>query len=339
MAHLGLWIALVCMLYTLAIFQIYGIYKFKSLQSLLIIQKRYPQMVLAEAMALIIWLMIAAPIWANYQYQSTNFGIESAENFLFNQAQIFHIPFAYFISLAELSRLYLISFHLHYLHASRNEQWKSQIDESFIEKDWYLKNKNIFGNYRYVLIVASIYVIISIVCVSISFLIDETIGGIINIIFLTIPIIFVLTLYFKSRNMFQKLGDKFFFYYAFRAVALISTFCLVMNIIFSIVYYLVSDGAVTRVFIFLNGTLAYTAPSLVSTVVITRKVLSLHVWTTLKHNFDEEIVTPSAIADTDKESMNATDRIYAMLKDQDKCEEFIHFMYKVCLWCLQCQLN
>ncbi len=55
----------------------------------------------------------------------------------------------HFIMSIEACRLWLISYDLHYLRSSK--QWKSQIDASFAEHDWYLHHRGTFGNKHYIL--------------------------------------------------------------------------------------------------------------------------------------------------------------------------------------------
>lgn len=57
---------------------------------------------------------------------------------------------AHFVADIEALRLYLISYDLNYLQSLNNERWKSVIDYSFAENDWYLTHHGNWGNKRYV---------------------------------------------------------------------------------------------------------------------------------------------------------------------------------------------
>merc|ERR1711971_1249404 len=58
---------------------------------------------------------------------------------------------SHFIGDIEACRLWLISFDLHHLHASTNAEWKSKIDASVANENWYLRNKNKYGNESFML--------------------------------------------------------------------------------------------------------------------------------------------------------------------------------------------
>eukprot|EP01084_Bolivina_argentea_P137312 241823_1 len=133
---LTLWIVIVAIAYILAFIQIYGCYHFKSIQSLLIIQKRYPQLVLIESYVVIVYLTISVPFWTNSNYKATNFGLSPSQYSIFEviTAHWMVTPVYHFILIIELSRLWLVSYNLHYLHSSKNQQWKSQIDHTFTQK-------------------------------------------------------------------------------------------------------------------------------------------------------------------------------------------------------------
>eukprot|EP01084_Bolivina_argentea_P220993 374413_1 len=149
-----IWIGTIIFSYIMAIFQIYGIYRFKSLSKLLIIKKRYFKMVIIEAIAVIIHATITLPLLYNYLLQASSF--EHAD-YIYLFGRILTWPIRHFIINIEAARLWLISFDLQYLHSSKNQKWKSQIDHTFAEKDWYLLNKHKWGNSRYILTRIMIY--------------------------------------------------------------------------------------------------------------------------------------------------------------------------------------
>eukprot|EP01084_Bolivina_argentea_P162404 282645_1 len=135
-----------------AIFQIYGLIRFKSISHLVIVQKRYPQMVIIEAIAAIIHAIIVTPLWFNTLFQVTTFGLnESNGKYIYLIGWIVLSPLNHFIVNMEACRLWLICFNLHYLKACKNEMWKSQIDISFAQKNWFLHNKNRYGNPKYII--------------------------------------------------------------------------------------------------------------------------------------------------------------------------------------------
>eukprot|EP01084_Bolivina_argentea_P108953 194737_1 len=145
-----IWIVLLVAAYILGIMQIYACYRFKSLQSLLIIQKRFPTLVVTEAVVLIVWLIIGFPLWTNSIFHGVTFGLTGNSLDTLHRFWYMSPPTINFLMHIEVARLWLVSFNLHYLNSSRNEQWKSQIDKSFADKNWYLRNRNTYGNTKYV---------------------------------------------------------------------------------------------------------------------------------------------------------------------------------------------
>eukprot|EP01084_Bolivina_argentea_P168664 292448_1 len=145
MTAVVVWLPYVLIAYILVAVQVYACYYFKSIQSSFIIQRRYPKLVLIEAYAVIIFLTISFPLWTNDVIKATTFGIHE-ETYLIISSIISSIaPLTHFIIVIEISRFWLVSYDLHHLHSSKNEQWKSQIDHSFAQNDWYIKNRNKYG--------------------------------------------------------------------------------------------------------------------------------------------------------------------------------------------------
>eukprot|EP01084_Bolivina_argentea_P306106 528891_1 len=118
-------IGFICLNYILAILQMYSLYRFKSMQSLLIVSKRFPILVMTESILVIVWLLFMSPLWFNTALHATDFGIPAASYFFYNDAGYPHLIVSHGIACIEVSRLWLVSYNLHYLHSSQNEKWKS----------------------------------------------------------------------------------------------------------------------------------------------------------------------------------------------------------------------
>eukprot|EP01084_Bolivina_argentea_P166990 289896_1 len=223
---IGVLITIVTIAYILAFLQIYACFHFKSIQPLLIVQKRYPKLVLIEAYVVIFYLFICVPFWENGNYDVTHFGLSMNAFSIFKAitSNCLVIPVIHFIPIIEITRLWLISYDLHYLQRSINEQWKTQIDHSFAQKDWYLKNRNTFGNLKYVMTKTLIYYSCVAVFLTTMNLIDHfsyagNFAGILNGVFFLIDIIFVFYIYFKCRK-YAALNDNLLFYYEFKATTI-----------------------------------------------------------------------------------------------------------------------
>ncbi len=96
LAHLELWIVFACISYILTFVQIYSLYRFKSMQYLLIIKKRYPTLVITESILVSI-LFFTFPLYINALFKSTNFGVGHALNFLYYIPLFLTIPLCHAI--------------------------------------------------------------------------------------------------------------------------------------------------------------------------------------------------------------------------------------------------
>merc|ERR1719204_2098678 len=135
--------------YVLGICQIYGFCHFRSLRRrLVIIEKRYPGLVLMEAVICSVYLFVGVPLWLFFRFDN-EFGVGQSlgalRSVLFYVGPIVNIYCSHCLVETEACRLWLISFDLHYLSSSKGERWKSQIDASFADKDWWLRNKTKWG--------------------------------------------------------------------------------------------------------------------------------------------------------------------------------------------------
>eukprot|EP01084_Bolivina_argentea_P239965 403218_1 len=323
-------IILIFVSYILVIILIYGCYQFNSIQSLLIVQKRYPKLVLLEALTAIIYMGIGYPIWINGTYKMTSFGTPSTEYFIHHKLWLITIPVIHLIILTEAARLWLVSFDLHYLHSSKNEQWKSIIQHSFAQKDWYLTNRNKYGNQKYIITRVLLYYIFVIVFVLCSWMLNPSIAGFLDGIFYFVPIIVVLYTYYKCRK-YNELYDNFLFYYEFRVTAIIWLLCFIN---YFIIQALGFGGFTTThdTCIVLNGFFAFAAPSILSTLWIPKKIISLNVW-----NHDDDLLSMS---DTNvmsiKRQKNANDeqhktmstQLYEILKNEERFELLMQWMHR-----------
>ena len=155
------WLFIAISSITCGILQIYGLYRFMSIQILLIIKKRYPKLVIAEGICAILVLLLLNPLHANLMANATNFGIHRhIFHYIEIAASIAIPPAAYLVANLEAMRLWLIYFRLNYL--KHNEKWKSIIDNTHTEKDWFIRKKNTYGNPKYILPRMMIYYLFSV---------------------------------------------------------------------------------------------------------------------------------------------------------------------------------
>ena len=181
------------------------------------IQKRYPKLVIIESTAVIVYLILVFPFWLNYLFSVLDFVGDPIFSFLFGP------PFYDFIFLIEPSRLWLISYNLHYLNASKNEKWKSQIDTNIANNDWYIRNKNTFGNQKKVVTAVMIWWFFAVIVVDIAYYIDYThIGSFTNSFVFLIQLTPMYLVCYQCRK-YKQLQDNLLFYYEFTATIIIWT--------------------------------------------------------------------------------------------------------------------
>eukprot|EP01084_Bolivina_argentea_P211736 360100_1 len=296
-----IWIADVCILYVLCIIQLFGCYRFYSMRNLLIIQKRYPKMIMAEALVFIVWTLVIDPLWINRMI------IGADCNYIFGCNSIAFTTNAIgwsgsdicvkFLANIEAARLWLVNYNLHYLHSSKNQQWKSQIDESFAEKDWYLKNRKTYGNKRYIVPRALLYWLVS--------------ASIVIFLFFTL---------FPVNSEY---------YYIFE---LIDSICISPPVLMMLyLYYKCPKYKIVSLVITVHlGILVGSTPSLLSTIWITHKISKLDEWynadmDSTKIN-DRDMMMQVVNSPTEDNSIEK--QLYQTLQNEDKFEMFIQFMYR-----------
>ena len=267
-----------CALYwCLCFLQILGIYWFNRVwaRGLPIIDKRYPQFVVVEAAAVCFNLAVFLPalISAAYGYP------EISGEWWFHLCRGLNIPNLLIVPCIEICRIWLIPYDLQYLNSWRNQQWKTEIDASYAEKDWYLRNRGKWGNRQYVVRLGFVFYTVATTVALVTFFIDIVIGvgGLatipLSIAMLTLTLI-PLYLYMKTPRNLQ---DQCLFQFEFEVTAVVFTIGLFSWISTIILHRFVSP----TVGITLGGcttVICNIMPSILSTLVIPHKVNSMSEW-------------------------------------------------------------
>eukprot|EP01084_Bolivina_argentea_P295583 508933_1 len=315
------WICLISMAFIIFIIQVYSIYRFISLLDLLIIKKRYPILVMIEAASVIIWLLLT-PLHFNVGLNA--FDIPSIQFDVI--AWCLQAVFGQFIVCTEVTRLWLVSYNLHYLNSSQNEQWKSHIDQDFIDKDWYLTHRNTYGNRKYIITRALCYYIFVFSIIVTTYFINFTIGTFIDAFFFFIHVCAVVHIYYKCRK-YKQLKDKLLFYYEFRATAFLWSIDVFLGLLFLCfrMIGLHTVSVIGNILVFLFG---LTAPSLLSTFWIPRKILASQTWNEVAENMIpvQEINVNDNCEETKEQSVEI--RLYDVFKNEEKFELFVQYMYR-----------
>ena len=210
--------------YIVGILQIYGVYRFKSIQHLLIIQKRYPKFVIIESIVVIFSCIVAIPLVVNMRLELIKRSVNvTTYKIVDTVAWSINPPCSHFIVNIEAMRLWLIYFNLNYLHSSKQSQWKSVINHTFAESNWFITNKKTYGNIKYIGFRVMIYYIISASISTIAMAIFHTthlhFAQLTDGALYTIPVTFMLYLYWKCPQSGQ-LNELFYIHYEFRLSAI-----------------------------------------------------------------------------------------------------------------------
>ena len=256
-----------------------GNLQFKEIMPLIIVKKRYPRIVLLESMLSIIVMFFYIPLYAAVIFQLQI--LSKYQKYITFAAFSFY-PICHGIILCEVCRLWLICYDLNYSYSSKNSVWKSQINQKFDSKNWWLKNRNSFGNYEYITKRGFIYAM----CTGVTSMILYQMYGlqqwnhIIDLSLYTIPLIFLLYAYYAKCPKITK--DNFFFQLEFKSSICIYLTTLVIYILAAITF--IFDPFIAKTIILIDAVFAFSFVSILSTLWIPRKILSKIEWLDELHN-------------------------------------------------------
>eukprot|EP01083_Nonionella_stella_P128966 390937_1 len=329
-----IWICTVSLSISLGLVQLYGLYGFYSIQHLVIIRKRYPKLVMIEAIAVIFLCLLVIPLWYNILLNAI--GLNEYVNVI---GWITIAPTNHLIANTEACRLWLMSFNLHYLHSSKNKKWKSEIDHSFATKDWYILNKNKYGNRNYVISRAVIYYVIASVVSTSCFLyfrfdtlhLSQLIDGLL----FSVPVGFVIYTYFHCPKHHES-NDNFYFHYEIKAITFIYCTSFLFYFTSTLVQYL-GHHLLHVVLLLVLSVYGILFPSLVSTLWIKKKILANETWnaahrasiTSNRRGTTGDMAVMNQInGDIEKQRRTTLQRLDVMFNDEDLFESFVFWMYR-----------
>eukprot|EP01083_Nonionella_stella_P087253 242645_1 len=330
---LVIWISIISLSLIFGLVQVYALYGFYSIQHLVIIRKRYPKLVIIEAITVILLCIVVTPFWYNTLLNAIHFNTLQPINLI---GYITIAPANHLIANAEACRLWLMSFNLHYLHSSKNSKWKSEIDHTFAAKNWYLTNKNKYGNRNYVISRVLIYYIIAASIATVSFLyfqldrlhLSELIAG----LFFSVPVCITIYTYYKCPKHHES-NDNFYFHYEIKSITFIYLTCFIFYFISTLVQYL-GFNLVHIMCLLLITIIGVLLPSLVSTLWIPRKILLNRTWrghlTPVPSN-SVTTKTQTSVNLHEKDEITSTEpleRLRMIFDDEATFESFVHWMYR-----------
>ena len=298
--------------------QMFGICSFNRIRALLIIQRRYPRLVIVEAFITCINLVITYPTNLSLQYSYYPVVFHGWWQYVSVGLAVLIVPI---IVVIETCRIWLIAYDLQYLHSSKNQRWKTVIDASYAEKDWYLQNRRTWGNQQYVIklgfgywITTSTAVLTMIFVVNPYFKLDTIYVLALQGLCLAMPVPIPIYLYAKTP---QNLRDQLLFFYEFTWTIIIILSGTLLAITCLVLLWL---GYWTLGWMVVMIDMIYSClPSLLSTILIPWKVSTMKEWDDTESTSKLELKhSPGHFRET----------LQAILIDEQKCEAFIDWMYR-----------
>ena len=266
------WILLLISIFIVWCTLVIGYIRFKGILSLMIVQKRYPRIVLFESLLSIIVPLTYTPLYVTVLCDLQLFKPYHETIYILTWLSY---PICHGIVFCEVCRLWLICFDINYSHSSKNNAWKSHINNKFTEKNWWLNNRKTFGNYDYVTRRLLIWGISSGITATILILtagysqVTQFIDGCLY----GLPVLVVIYSYYKCPKVNK---DKFLFELEFRSTTIIFTVSLFTYFVAQVVYFF--DLFVAQIMIVFTANIAFSFVSILSTMYIPKKILSKMEW-------------------------------------------------------------
>lgn len=274
---------------------IIGLFKFQKIRKLVIIEKRFPDIIFIECICSIIFCFIECPILA--QDAALLEGVEWIEN----NRDIIHIVawfiFSYlnhFIINLEAWRLWLMYYKLNNLHSTINYQWKNNIDRDIENTDFFLSKNQTFGNKMWIGKRIICWYLFSSTTSNIILQLkgDNWITMFIDALLLGFPSVVMLILYIFC----PKIKDQFLFYYEFKYSAFVYMTALTAYLSHNLLRFY--DEYVALFFATHVGLYAFSFVSLLSVSWIPYKILNDYKWNNQNNDNKEDSVSTATKSHT-----------------------------------------
>lgn len=250
-----------------------GCVHFQSIRALMIVQKRYPKLVLLESALAITVTLCYFPLYMNRICQLNVFS--EYQRYLTTITYLFY-PLCHGIVFCECCRLWLMCFDINYAEvALKNREWRSKINGLAASNDWWIRNRRTFGNYNWVCRRCAICSVLSGTTSMTLFLlfgftqwaqlIDGCLYG--------LPIIVILYAYYHCPRATK---DVLLFDLEFKTTSILFTVALAVYFIAQVLWFL--DVFLAQTLICIDGLIGLTFVSILSTLWVPRKILSKMVW-------------------------------------------------------------
>eukprot|EP01084_Bolivina_argentea_P160898 280146_1 len=139
-----------CISWCMAVVLVYCLYIFNSINNLVIYKKRYPKLVRLECCLALFCCTLIWPMFGNHAAKLPEWRRvqRSFDIVLF----ILFPVVGQAICNLEACRLWLMYFKINYMNAVLNNEWKSVIDNSSGQHNWYLSKVKTYGDIKWVAI-------------------------------------------------------------------------------------------------------------------------------------------------------------------------------------------
>eukprot|EP01083_Nonionella_stella_P028820 79420_1 len=224
------WVDLTIALISLTVYAptaLYHYIRFKQLDNLIVIQKRYPCLTFHLCKYVLIYLVIAVPLFAMMRRETWMllFGQQTVllHNILWRVLHVIFPLCMYGIMTLTALRCWLMFYDLNWIMADKNSIWKYHLNPALIKSDFFLQHKDTLGSQPYCFkILLFVYFPVSIIMITafqLTFSQDGYIyAHVANSVFLLVPSIFITVLWFKTKHC---LNDNFFIRSEFKLISII----------------------------------------------------------------------------------------------------------------------
>ena len=258
----------------LCLILIIGFLQFQQLLPLLIVQKRYPKIVLFESILAIIIMLCYIPTYNVITFKIDTFKEEREYIFIFT---FLFYPLCHGVTFCEVCRLWLICYDMNYSHFTANNSWKSQINQQFGIKNWWAKHRKSYGNYEYI---TKRFIIYGLFTGFLTMILYEIYGlqqwnQLLDACLYGIPLCLLLYAYYISPKITK---DNFYFELECKVSVIFYVITLLLYFIGTITLYF--DAFIGQFIISIDALFAFSFVSILSTLYIPKVILSKIEWRT-----------------------------------------------------------
>jgi len=285
-------LSLAAISFLLGAIQIFGICMFQQIRKLQIIKRRFPTMVLVEAIVTIFLIMVVFLVhylnrlWINAM-ESVADQDPKVQDYRNNGHHLLRVTLhwlfipalCYFLILLEATRLFLMYYRLRLLESYQSQEWGSQITSTFSSKDYYLRNRTRMGNAKWICRRVGVYwITISIItAVGQWYIATQSASLAVTIsvhmsvtVFLLSPMAFIAFLW---QRLPKNLLDNMMMETEFKMTCAILSIGTIGYLALAVLFGMSHNASLTNGLVGLCTLFSTATPSLMSTIWIPRRII------------------------------------------------------------------